>query len=395
MATESRSRARSSIACDRRPGSNTKLASMESYVTPASSTPARRSTRRPYFTSCPAFGTRASSRNARTGASASLASGGRLRGAAPPASSPSGATWAKGRYHERPGATASDIPTSSARIGSGDVAPTSKATSGAARHSATAGARAARSSRIVGSACATASVGGARGPETGGTGPASGAGSAAISRNESLGIRDRNSSSVKSSVSRATSGGPAPARVQERDTGSDELIEILVARHDHHPEPARRGRGGHRPDDVVRLVALRPDQREVERIEDLHNALHGAIEVLLQLPRKFLARRLVPGVGLVPEGLAHVVHPGEIVGPPSLEQAQQEVGDPPRRRSILAPTRGEGARDHREERAVDERVSVDQIEGGWGFRHAPKNNARWNEKPRPMEIGRASCRERA
>src|SRR5207245_9528242 len=101
-------------------------------------------------------------------------------------------------------------------------------------------------------------------------------------------------------------------------------------------------------------------------------------------PRKVSARRLVPGVGLVPEGLAQVVHPGEIVGPPSLEQAQQEVGDPPRRRSILAPTRGEGARDHREERAVDERVSVDQIEGGWGFRHAPKNNARWNEKPRPM-----------
>src|SRR5439155_1537216 len=139
------------LACDRRPGSNTKLASMESYVTPASSTPARRSTRRPYFTSCPAFGTRASSRNARTGASASLASGGRLRGAAPPASSPSGATWAKGRYHERPGATARDIPTSSARIGSGDVASTSKAASGAARHSATAGARATRSSRIVGS----------------------------------------------------------------------------------------------------------------------------------------------------------------------------------------------------------------------------------------------------
>src|ERR1700716_713898 len=90
----------------------------------------------------------------------------------------------------------------------------------------------------------------------------------------------------------------------------------------------------------------------------------------------------------MPEGLAHVVHPGEIVGTPPLEQPQQKVRDPPGRRSVFAAARGEGASDHREESAVDERVPVDEIErsGGAGTRrHVPKNNAagEGNKKPRP------------
>src|SRR2546429_6539463 len=52
---------------------------------------------------------------------------------------------------------------------------------------------------------------------------------------------------------------------------------------------------------------------------------------------------------------SHVVHPGEVVGTPPLEQPQQKVGDPPSRRRVFAPTGGERAGDHREEGAVDQR----------------------------------------
>src|SRR5207247_3872913 len=88
-----------------------------------------------------------------------LARGGRFLGGTPPASSPSGATCANGRYQERPGAPASDMPTSAARIGSSDVVSVSSATSGARRHSATTAASAAGSSTIVGSAVTAASAG--------------------------------------------------------------------------------------------------------------------------------------------------------------------------------------------------------------------------------------------
>src|SRR5205807_7515615 len=86
---------------------------------------------------------------------------------------------------------------------------------------------------------------------------------------------------------------------------------------------------------------------------------------------ELLARGLVRRIGPVPERFADVVHPGEIVGTPALEQAQQKVGDAPRGRGVLAAARGERPRDHREERAVDEGVPVDEIER----RHGAKNNA--------------------
>src|SRR3989440_5098174 len=176
MASDRRSRASSSIACERRQGSSTKLASIESYATPASSTPARRSTSQSYLTLCPALGTRASPSSSRSGASSALVSGGRLRGAVPPASSPSAATCANGKYQDRPGATASDIPTRSARIGSSDVVSVSSATSGARRHSATTAANSAASSTIAGSAAAGTSVAGGGGPATAGARWGGGAG---------------------------------------------------------------------------------------------------------------------------------------------------------------------------------------------------------------------------
>src|SRR5207244_776988 len=162
-------------------------------------------------------GTRGSASSARNGARAGLESGGRLRGGSPAASSPSGARWPKGRYQDRSGVTASDIPTSVARSGSTDVVSVSSATSGAARHSARTAATPAASSAIrapaaAGGAAAAGAedaggTGGARG--AGGRVGAEGAGRAgeAPSSRSNRGIKDRNSSSVKSSVSRGTSGG--------------------------------------------------------------------------------------------------------------------------------------------------------------------------------------------
>ena len=72
------SRQRLSIACERRPGSRTKLASIVSKATPASSTPARRSTCQSYLMLWPAFGTAGSVSSAASGAIAGSVSGGRF-----------------------------------------------------------------------------------------------------------------------------------------------------------------------------------------------------------------------------------------------------------------------------------------------------------------------------
>ena len=196
------------MACARRPGSSTKLASIESYATPASSAPLRRSTSQSCLMSCPALGTAGSASSSRSGRSASLESGGRFGGGAPPASSPTAATCPNGRYHERPGATASDNPTSSPRIASSDVVSVFSARSGARRHSATTAPRAAASSTISGSAN---SVGGAGDLATAGARSASGAGPPAPPASSApncsnLGISERNSSSVKSWLRRGRSG---------------------------------------------------------------------------------------------------------------------------------------------------------------------------------------------
>src|SRR5436190_1231605 len=374
--------------------------------------PARRSTSQSYLMLCAALGTRASDSSSRSGAMASLAGGGRLRGGVPPASAPSGATCANGRYHERPGATASDMPTISARIGSSADVSVSSATSRARRHSATTAASAAGSSTIVGSTARAVSAGA---PATAGACRSAGAGLLVptASSDPSFGMSERNSSSVKSSLKRATSGGrtrspsrssvigtsrrivtrsrdsrATPAGVQERDAGPDQLVEILVPRHDDDLDAAGCRLDRERPDDVVRLVPLDPDDRHAEGGEDLLDPFDGAVELLLQLGGELLARRLVRGVGLLPKRLAHVVHPREVVGPPPVQQADQEVGDSPGGGRVLAAPRRERTGDHREEGPVDQGVAVDEIEGRLRLGHGGTNI----QKPRPAVLAGGATR---
>ena len=73
---------------------------------------------------------------------------------------------------------------------------------------------------------------------------------------------------------------------------------------------------------------------------------------------------LYVGYTLVAEGRPGIVHPAEVVGLVRREQSLQEVDDAPGSRGVLAARRGQRARDQREERAVDQRVPVDEKQRG-------------------------------
>src|SRR5262249_40905608 len=96
-------------------------------------------------------------------------------------------------------------------------------------------------------------------------------------------------------------GLAAAPRIEQRDTLADQLVEILVPGDDDGLEAAARRALRERRNDIIGLVAVEGDHRNVKRIEDLADALERAIEVLLQLLAELLARGLVLGVLLLPE----------------------------------------------------------------------------------------------
>ena len=75
--------------------------------------------------------------------------------------------------------------------------------------------------------------------------------------------------------------GAPPARVQQSDVGTDELIEVLVARHDRHREAGVGCACGEGPDHVVGLVPLDLDERHGHGFQQLLDALHRAVEIVL------------------------------------------------------------------------------------------------------------------
>ena len=93
----------------------------------------------------------------------------------------------------------------------------------------------------------------------------------------------------------------AASRIQERDTRTNQLIKVLVARDDHGLEVALGRAIGERRDDVIGLIAVDRDDGNMERIENLADAFQRAIEILLQLFAELFARRLVLWVLLLPE----------------------------------------------------------------------------------------------
>ena len=95
-------------------------------------------------------------------------------------------------------------------------------------------------------------------------------------------------------------------------SGADQLIEVLVARHDHGAQAAGGGGGRQRTDDVVRLVAVAAEDRYAERAEDLLDSLDRTVEVLLQLLVELFARGLVRRVALLAKRHAEIVDPAEV-----------------------------------------------------------------------------------
>ena len=160
---------------------------------------------------------------------------------------------------------------------------------------------------------------------------------------------------------------------------TDELVEVLVARHDRDLQPAFRSDGRERADHIVGLEAFHADHRHAERVEDFFDALDGALEILLQLFVELLPGRLVLGIDLLAKRDTDVVDPAEVGGTVFLVEAQQEVGRAPGGGGVLPARGGERAGDHREKSAVDERVAVDEEQplGGRGRgRHERKITVR-------------------
>ncbi len=229
------------MAWERRPGSSTKLASIESQATPAGSTPARRSTCQSYFTLCPALGAAGSVRYSTSGRQAGSVIGGRFRTSAGAASAPSRGRWPKGRYQTSSGEAASESPMSSASCGSRDEVSVSNATSGACRRRSMSGARSRTSSRIATfTAEARRSAEGRGGPVMVPSPPPSttsvasprfsaslrasavkgvGAGGAAAPA-PSRRASERNSSSASSLSTRAWSGSPSTSASSSTGTGT-------------------------------------------------------------------------------------------------------------------------------------------------------------------------------
>jgi hypothetical protein len=154
----------------------------------------------------------------------------------------------------------------------------------------------------------------------------------------------------------------ATTRVEQPHSRLHELLKILVAGDDHHVDAGRDPLPSQRSDHIVRFIALQGEDGNAVRLQQLADPLHPRIEVGLELLGQLLAGRLVAGIALMAKAQPGVVHPPEVLGFVRREQALKEVDDPPRGGGVLAPRRRERTGDEREERAVDQRVSVDQKE---------------------------------
>jgi len=148
--------------------------------------------------------------------------------------------------------------------------------------------------------------------------------------------------------------------IQEPHTGSNELLKILVTRNDDDIHASVDRSVGESSNHVIGFVAADCDDRNVIRIEELADTLHTPIEVRLKLLGELFPRCLVRCVGLVPEGEAGVVHPSQVLGLVVGEQTVEKVYDSPRGGRVLAVTRRQRPRDEREERPIDEGITVNE-----------------------------------
>ncbi len=153
-----------------------------------------------------------------------------------------------------------------------------------------------------------------------------------------------------------------PAHRVEHGGGlGHELDGVAVTGEDQHLHALGHGLGGERRDDVVGLVAVELHVRDVERVEDPLDQRQLAAE----LPRRLVALGLVLGVLLEAEGLARLVEGDRDVGRDLVPQhVDQHRGEPVDGVGVLPRSGGEVLHRQGEERAVGQRVAVEEQEPG-------------------------------
>ena len=162
-------------------------------------------------------------------------------------------------------------------------------------------------------------------------------------------------------------GRSTTSRIEQPDTRTHQLLEVFVARHDHHVVAQRHALQRQRTNDIVGLEARYGHHRDVIGGQQLRDPLEATIEVGLQFVGQFFARRFVVGIEVITKGGTRVMHPPEQLGFVSVQQSLEKIGDAPGRRRVLTPTGGERTSEQRKKRAIDQRVTIDQKEtrGGW------------------------------
>ena len=148
--------------------------------------------------------------------------------------------------------------------------------------------------------------------------------------------------------------------VQEVDTGSHELIEILVSGNDYGLESCVSRLDRERADYVIGLVPVQFDEGVVETGYELAHAGQAGPELIGHL----LPGRLVLRIELLPVAISGVEDHREIVGLVFVTDIDQEVREAEGGGCVLPLRVGERAANEGEERPVDQCVGIDKEETG-------------------------------
>ncbi len=180
----------------------------------------------------------------------------------------------------------------------------------------------------------------------------------------------------------------AAARHQQRDAVVHELEGVAVAGDDQHVHLLPGGPVGERGDQVVGLEAREREVGHAERVEHLEDQADLAAEVL----RGLLAVGFVLLVRLVAEGGLRPVEADDHVTRPLIaKDVDQHRGEAVHRLGVLAVGRGEVRVLQRVERAVRERVPVQEKQavacgGRFLLRHTRSLVSMYDRTPRAVQL---------
>ena len=148
--------------------------------------------------------------------------------------------------------------------------------------------------------------------------------------------------------------------IKQPDTGTHELLKVLVTRNDDNVVSGFNAKSGECADDVVGFVPRHAQHRDIVRFEQLLDALQSRVKIGLQFVRQLFARRLVLRIQIDTERCTGVVHPAEQFGLVCGQETLEKICDAPCGRGVLAATGVQRPREQREERAIDQRIAINE-----------------------------------